>query len=463
MSNLRSLPAVEKLLQTEAVQSYIENYGRSLVVNAIRESLEQIRKTNEQSQVIPSTPEILNQTKTILEEWVEPSLVPVINATGVILHTNLGRAPLSRTTLNFTNEIACHYSNLEYDLINGKRGSRLFHAERLLCQLTGAEAALVVNNNAAAVMLSLAGLAARRSVVIARSQLVEIGGGFRVPDVMKQSGAKLLEVGTTNRIHLSDYEETLPQKPALFLIAHRSNFQIIGFTSEPERKEIAKLAHQYGIYVVDDLGSGALLDTARFGLAHEPMVQESLQAGVDLVCFSGDKLLGGPQAGIIVGGKNSIEKLRRHPLARAIRADKIALAALSATLIHYIKGEAEKTIPIWQMISTPFDIIQQKATTWQEELRRLGTSSEVIKGDSTVGGGSLPGETLPTCLLAIRVKDTAGLLTKLRENKPAVVARVLNDQVVFDPRTVFPDEEELLLCAINQFVSNNTEKGKVQR
>ncbi|MGB9674418.1 MAG: L-seryl-tRNA(Sec) selenium transferase, partial [Anaerolineales bacterium] len=347
------------------------------------------------------------------------------------------------------------YSNLEFDLGRGKRGSRLFHAENLLCQLTGAEAALVVNNNAAAVMLVLAGLAARRSVVIARSQLVEIGGGFRVPDVMKQSGAKLLEVGTTNRVHLSDYAEAINQNPALFLVAHRSNFQIVGFVSEPSRREIAELAHAHGIALVDDLGSGTLLDTSRYGLAHEPTVQESLQDGSDLVCFSGDKLLGGPQAGIIVGKKELVEKLRRHPLARAIRADKMALAALSATLLHYVKDEAEKEIPVWRMIATPLDIIEQRANSWKKALEQKGIPCEVIQGESTIGGGSLPGESMPTFLLAIRVKNTMQFNKSLRENNPPIISRTVNDQVLFDPRTVFPEEEGILLEAIQNIAQRD--------
>lgn len=452
MSDLRFLPSVDKLLQTEAVQDFIQMYGRSLTVHAIRFYLEQVRHHYQPDQSLPTVQEILFKVHDLLEEWVEPSLLPVINATGVVLHTNLGRAPISRMALQYTQEIACHFSNLEFDLGRGKRGSRLFHAENLLAQLTGAEAALVVNNNAAAVMLILAGLAAHRYVVIARTQLVEIGGGFRVPDVMKQSGAKLLEIGTTNRVHLSDYEDTLQQNPALFLIAHRSNFQIVGFTSEPERKEIAAMAHKYGIPLVDDLGSGSLLDTARYGLAHEPMVQESLRDGADLVCFSGDKLLGGPQAGIIVGKKELVEKLRRHPLARAIRADKMALAALTATLLHYVKEEAEKAIPVWRMISLPLDAIHQKALHWQNVLEETGIACDVIEGESTIGGGSLPGETMPTYLLAIKPKSATSFLKTLREYNPPIVARALNDQIVFDPRTIFPEEEEILLDAIRKLI-----------
>lgn len=302
---------------------------------------------------------------------------------------------------------------------------------------------MVVNNNAAAVLLVLTALARRRKVVIARSQLVEIGGGFRVPDVMKQSGAKLFEIGTTNRVHLTDYEAAFQEDtlPAMVMRAHRSNFQIVGFTSEPEFQDIVELAHQFEVTAVDDLGSGSLLDTEQFGIAHEPTVQESLQAHADLVCFSGDKLLGGPQAGIIVGRSDLIAKLKKHPLARAVRADKLCLAALSATLIHYLKDEALTHIPIWQMISVNEDTLKKRATQWSAE---LGTG-KVILGFSTVGGGSLPGQTLPTALLALHPSNPNRFQANLRQSNPPVIARLVEDQVVIDPRTVLPDQEHTLL------------------
>lgn len=448
MDARRSLPSVEKILQLAGTKTLSEVYGRRLTLLATRRVLDQARQAVAQTGEIPTEDQILRAIEEQLVALSTPSLVPVINASGVILHTNLGRAPLSKEAMAAANEVACRYSNLEYDLEKGKRGSRLFHAEKYLCHVTGSEAALVVNNNAAAVLLSLAALANRRAVVIARSQLVEIGGGFRIPDVMRQSGAKLLEVGTTNRIHLEDYRSALEHKPALFLVAHRSNFKLIGFTSEPELAEIANLAHEAGIPLVVDLGSGALLDTAAYGLAHEPMVQEALRDGADLVCFSGDKLLGGPQAGIVVGKKPLIEKLRRHPLARAVRADKIALAALSATLLHYMKDEAPRKVPIWQMISQPLEEIQRRALEWREKLAQVGIQSKVIQGTSTVGGGSLPGESLPTYLLAISTRQAEKVLKKLRENSPPLIARIEQDDVVFDPRTVFPEEEGELIAAI---------------
>jgi L-seryl-tRNA(Ser) seleniumtransferase len=343
-------------------------------------------------------------------------------------------------------DVSVGYSTLEYDLATGKRGSRLVHAEALLKRITGAEAALVVNNNAAAVLLVLTAMARRRAAVIARSQLVEIGGGFRVPDVMKQSGARLVEVGTTNRVHLRDYEEALQEKPALYLRAHRSNFQIVGFTSEPDLSEIAALAHQAEVLMVDDLGSGALLDTARYGLAHEPMVQESLKAGADLVCFSGDKLLGGPQSGIIVGKAELVAKLKKHPLARAIRADKLCLAALTATLLHYLKDEPEREIPVWRMIATPADEIQRRAL---RGIELLGTG-RLVTGESTIGGGSLPGETLPTYLLALGVNNPTRFLEKLRALTPPIIARTQEGEVMIDLRTVMPEQEPGLFAGLSK-------------
>ena len=449
MNNLRNLPSVEQVLQSPAGQDWIQAYGRPLTLEAIRSTLDAARQAHlSQGHPVPELAALQTEIAGRLAAWSAPSLLPVINASGVVLHTNLGRAPLSPAALQAAQAAALGYSNLEYDLEKGQRGSRLVHAEAVLQRLTGAEAALVVNNNAAAVLLALMALARRRSVVIARSELVEIGGGFRVPDVMKQSGARLLEVGATNRVHLSDYAAALEEKPALFLHAHRSNFRIVGFTSEPELAEIAALAHQSGLPLLDDLGSGALLDTARYGLAHETTVQESLAAGTDLVCFSGDKLLGGPQAGILVGRAELIGKLRKHPLARAIRADKLCLAALSATLLHYLKDEAEREIPIWRMLAAPLERLQARAAAWAAALGQ----GEVIPGESTVGGGSLPGETLPTWLLALSVRSPERLLKRLRSGRVPVIARTLNDQAVFDPRTVLETQEPALLEALQAVI-----------
>ncbi|HET6595014.1 MAG TPA: L-seryl-tRNA(Sec) selenium transferase [Anaerolineales bacterium] len=436
MTSLRDLPSIEHLLQLSTHLIY--EYGRPLTLDALRSTLDEVRlrfRTKPEDE-LPSTDVILAQTESHLAAWTVSTLRPVINATGVILHTNLGRAPLSKAALTAMKEAAENYSTLEYDLAKGQRGSRLVHAESILQRLTGAEAAVVVNNNASAVLLVLSALANRKRVVISRTQLVEIGGGFRLPDVMKQSGAKLVEIGATNKVRLSDYQEALEGPAALVMRAHRSNFKIVGFTEEPALREIVGVAHQMSIPVVDDLGSGTLLDTAKYGLAHEPTVQESLAAGVDVVCFSGDKLLGGPQAGIIVGRKDLIDKIKKHPLARAVRADKICLAALTATLLHYLKEEAEREIPVWRMISLTTEQIRVRADVWRESIGQ----GEVIASESAVGGGSLPEECLSTFVLALRVKSPETFSKRLRDANLPVIARMENGRVLLDPRTVLDDE-----------------------
>ncbi len=445
MSSLRDLPSVEELLQEPMVSQWIMEFGRVLTVEALRLSLNQARDEFSKLNSVPTRNSLLDYSLQYLQTWTAPSLHAVINATGVILHTNLGRAPLSKAAVQSIQDVALGYSNLEFDLQTGKRGARLVHAESLLKQLTQAEAALVVNNNAAAVLLVLSTLAHRRRVVISRTQLVEIGGGFRIPDVMRQSGAHLYEIGTTNRVNLADYTTAIEEvSPALVLHAHRSNFRITGFTSEPTLLELAETSHRSGIPLIDDLGSGALLDTSAFGLEHEPTVYESLSAGADLVCFSGDKLLGGPQAGIIVGREEFMAKLRKHPLARAIRADKLCLAALTATLLHYLKDEPLREIPIWQMISASPGTIQKRAETWKSTLG-LG---DVIPSLSTVGGGSLPEETLPTYVLALAVRSPNRFLDRLRQCRPPVIGRLEEDHVIFDPRTVLEGQDPELIAAI---------------
>ena len=446
MVDLHSLPSVEQLLQTEYAAELTATFGRPLTTDAIRTVLDAIR-TEWRSGVettLPIQDSLLEQARARLIEWTTSTLRTAINATGVILHTNLGRAPLSTASLQAMDAVSRGYSSLEFDLVGGKRGSRLVHAEALLQRLTGAEAAVVVNNNAAAILLALAALASRKRVVIARSQLVEIGGGFRVPDIMKQSRAKLVEVGTTNRIHFSDYEEALSEPAGLVMHVHRSNFKMIGFTGEPGLGELVETAHRHGVPCVDDLGSGALLDTAQYGLAHEPTIQESLKAGADLVCFSGDKLLGGPQAGIIVGKAELVARLKKHPLARALRADKLCLAALTATLLHYLKDEAVREIPLWRMIAATPDEIKARAEGWATELKR----GEVIWSMSTIGGGSLPGENLPTYVLALDVRMPDAFLEKLRRQQPPVIARTENDRILLDPRTVSPEQEGALYVAL---------------
>jgi L-seryl-tRNA(Ser) seleniumtransferase len=450
---LRDLPSVEQLLQTESAAELIAHYGRPLTLAAIRATLDNIRAQFTSGEItnLPLHDLILAQVISLLAKWIHPTLLSVINATGVILHTNLGRAPLSAATIHAMDAVARGYSNLEYDLEKGARGSRLIHAESVLQKLTSAEAAVVVNNNASAVLLALSALANKKRVIISRSQLVEIGGGFRVPDVMKQSGAKLVEVGTTNKTHLRDYEEALQESVALVMRAHPSNFKIVGFTEEPELKEIVNTAHQAGVFVLDDLGSGALLDTAKYGFAHEPTVHESLAAGVDVVCFSGDKLLGGPQAGIIIGKKALLDKIKKHPLARAVRADKTCLAGITATLLHYLKDEAEREIPIWKMMSLTLEQVRGRAEAWRNQ---IGQGS-VVMGESTVGGGSLPTESIPTFLLALTVKSPDKFLKTLRAQHPPIIARTENDKVLLDPRTVLPEFEGALLVGLENALMEN--------
>jgi L-seryl-tRNA(Ser) seleniumtransferase len=397
---------------------------------------------------VPLVAELAADVERRVARLVRGTLFPVINATGVIVHTNLGRAPLSTTARQAMDRIAAGYSNLEYNLEAGSRGSRYLHIETLLCRLTGAEAALVVNNNAGAVLLALAALAKGREVIVSRGQLVEIGGGFRIPDVMRQSGARLVEVGTTNRTLTRDFREVLGHKTALLLRVHSSNFKQIGFTAEVTLEELVALGQETGVPVLDDLGSGSLLDTTRYGLAPEPMVQQSVAVGADLTTFSGDKLLGGPQAGLIVGREASVARLRRHPLTRALRVDKGTLAGLQATLLHYIRGEAEQEIPVWRMIAFPLEALSARATGWEAAMRSHGISATVVPAASTVGGGSLPGETLPTRVLALAHPSPDALAAVLRAGHPPVIARISEGQLIMDPRTVPPQEDDLLLRAL---------------
>ncbi len=443
MPDLSQIPSMDHLLQDPKVQQLVLTYGRPLCVQALRGTLENIRqKIIHQDSPLPSDSEMINSVQSQLETWLSPTLTPVINASGVILHTNLGRAPLSSATRSEIVEIAAGYTNLEFNLETGKRGKRSIHADRLLSQLTGAETGFVVNNNAGAILLVLSALAETKNVLVSRTQLVEIGGGFRIPDVMRQSNANLVEIGTTNRVHLYDFENMLAEKPiALVLIAHHSNFKLIGFHSEPTLAEIVAVSHRYDVPVVHDLGSGAFLDSADYGLAHEPTIQESVGAGCDLVCFSGDKLLGGPQAGIIIGKEGLMKPIRKHPLARALRAGKLTLAGITTTLTHYLKDEVTATIPIWQMIAKPIESIRSTADSWREYLG----AGEVIPGHSTVGGGSLPTEEMPTFLLALHPSKPDELMQALRQSQPPIIARIEDNRVLLDPRTVLPEQEAVLL------------------
>ncbi|HEY3447759.1 MAG TPA: L-seryl-tRNA(Sec) selenium transferase [Myxococcales bacterium] len=445
-SELRKLPKMDRLLEAADVQRWVEREGRTLVVEALRQAVDEAREKVLAGGTCPPEPEFLDRARALLDQAGRPTLRPAINATGVVVHTNLGRAPLSDDALEAMARIGRGYSNLEYDLEAGERGSRYVHCSALLARLSGAEAGLVVNNNAAGVTLALAALAKGREAIVSRGQLVEIGGGFRIPDVLRESGAALVEVGTTNRTYARDYEAALTERTAALLVVHRSNFQMVGFTHDATLEELAAIAQARGVALVDDLGSGTFLDTAPFGLSHEPTVQERIAAGADLVCFSGDKLLGGPQAGYLVGKRALVEKLEKHPLLRALRVDKVTLAGIEATLRHYQRGEALAKVPIWRAISMTPEAADLRATEWKKQLGFPGAT--VKDSRSTVGGGSLPGMSLPTRVLALKVPAPDPLALALRRCEPPVVARIEDDLLVFDPRTVLPHEDAALLEAI---------------
>ncbi len=451
-NQLRLLPSIDELLQSPMGQQLIAQYSRALTLRSIRATIALARQDIREGATCPSVDQLLVAAEHMLQQDQQPNLRPVINATGVIINTNLGRAPLSQEALQAVQRVASGYSNLEYELEAGERGSRHTHVKALLCDLTGAEAALVTNNNAAAVLLALSTLALGREVIISRGQLVEIGGGFRVPDVMRQSGCQLVEVGTTNRTRISDYEVALTERTALLLTVHPSNFLITGFTEATPVSALAELAHKHGLLVMDDLGSGCLLNSETYGLAHEPMPQESLTAGADLVCFSGDKLLGGPQAGILLGKTAVIARLAKHPLMRAVRIDKMTLAALEATLRHYQRGEAEIRIPVWRMISMRPERIASRAMSWVSKLQAKGVMARTQRGESTVGGGSLPTETLPTTLVALPAEHLAfplnELAKRLRMRKTPIVTRILRDTLLLDPRTVLEEQDKEVVQAI---------------
>lgn len=440
---LRSLPSVDRVLSQPAIAALA--LPAELVTEAVREEIGRLRAEllaaeGDAPAPAPVPERVAESVAERLSARFAASLRPIINATGVVIHTNLGRAPLSDAAIAAMQE-AARYSNLEFDLEAGVRGSRAHHLDAPLRALTGAEAALVVNNNAAALYLTLAAHAREREVIVSRGQAVEIGGGFRIPDVLRQSGAALVEVGATNRTRAADYADAITERTAALLRVHSSNFRIVGFTEETPLAEMASIAREHGVLLLDDIGSGCLLETREYGLTHEPTPQESITAGADLALFSGDKLLGGPQAGIIVGREAAVAPLRSHPLMRALRPDKTTIAALSATLGHYLRGEAEAEIPVWRMIAAEADELRERAESWRSELGH----GAVVADQSPIGGGSLPGEARPTWVL--RLPDD-GLARRLRSGEPPVIARVVDDGVQLDPRTVLPEQEPALLEAL---------------
>ena len=450
----RNLPSVERLLTEARLQGAIERYSREAVADAVRLRLEEARRQIGEGAAPPDLEELLAEIEQTAHSLYDPSLQPVINATGVIIHTNIGRAPLSREALDTVRRAALGYSNLELDLESGERGSRHVHVEALLCRLTGAEAAISVNNNASALLLALMAMAQGKEVIVSRGEAVEIGGGFRIPDVLKQSGAHLVEVGTTNRTYVADFEQAVTEETAAFLRVHTSNFKVSGFVHAPSLEEMVECGARRRLPVLHDIGSGCLLDTREFGLAHEPTPQESVQVGIDLSFFSGDKLLGGPQAGIVVGKRKYVDVLKRHPLARAVRLDKLTLAALAVTLLHYVKGEAVRKVPVWQMITASKQQLDRRARRWA---RAAGEGARVIDGASTVGGGSLPGEALPSRVMAISGSGNRllALGQRLRQGSPAVLARIDGDMLLLDPRTVLPEQDSALIGALKAAQSSN--------
>ena len=462
-AELRKLPKADRLLAAAEQAGLVASLGHEPVMAAVRAELEAQRAAVLAGAPCPAPEAFEAALLARLAEAGRGTLRRVINATGVVIHTNLGRSPLSAATARAMAEAAEGYSNLEFDLEAGGRGDRYHHAEAALCRLTGAEAAVAVNNGAAGVLVALAALSGARpsgaaageghragppEVIVSRGQLVEIGGGFRIPDVLRRSGAALVEVGTTNRTYLRDFEEAITADTRAVLTVHRSNFRLDGFVTEPTLEELVALGRRRDLWVVDDLGSGALLPTAPYGLGTEPTVQERVRAGADLVCFSGDKLLGGPQAGLLAGRAAAVALVRRHPLLRALRLDKVTLAGLAATLAHYERSEALREIPIWRAIARPLEALQEEAEAWLAALGGAAPGARVRPSESAVGGGTLPGETLPTAVLALPVADPDALAARLRRADPPVVGRIEEGHLLLDPRTVQPGEGAALVAAL---------------
>lgn len=439
---LANLPSIDRLLQTEQVQEWLRSYPRPLVVEALRAGVDAERRRILAGEEGPSLDRILREALSALEVRCRRSLRRCINATGVVIHTNLGRSLLPQSAIDAVVEVSQSHSTLEIDVETGERSSRHIHIEGLLKELTGAEASAVFNNNAAAVLLSITALAKGKEVIVSAGQLVEIGGSFRIPEVIESGGARLRIVGTTNRTRLSDYQKAIDEETGLLLLVHPSNYRLIGFTQSVPAEELVALGREYGIPVMEDLGSGLLVDLSAYGLSDEPVVNASLKAGVDIVTFSGDKLLGGPQAGIVLGRKDLVEQIKKHPMARAVRCDKMTLAALEATLRLYRDGVALEAIPTLAALLKPPSEIEQLARTVAEKIPPGYLSVELVEGYSQVGGGALPGENLPTFLLALKhQRISAGALAyRLRLNNPPIFARIQQDQVLLDFRTIKKEE-----------------------
>jgi L-seryl-tRNA(Ser) seleniumtransferase len=465
---LSQIPNVDRILAIPEMVQLGNRYPRGIILEAVRKGLDHLRDTiitardpGDLDESIFSHENLLSHFMEEIENQVNPKLKNVINATGVVIHTNLGRSLLHEGAIEHIARVSRHYSNLEFDLSQGKRGSRYSHIEEILCRLTGAEAAIVVNNNAAAVLLVLNTIADGKEVVVSRGQLVEIGGAFRIPDVMNRSGAILREIGTTNRTHLSDYEGAIAEHTALILKVHTSNFRIVGFTSEVELKELAQLAHSHHLPVMEDLGSGCLIDLSKYGLDWEPTVQEAIKEGADIVTFSGDKLMGGPQAGIILGRKEYIQRIKVNPLNRALRIDKLTLAGLESTLLTYLdEAKAVREIPTLRMLTYSRDELRKRAQRLSRKIRakiskglRIGVRDDV----SQVGGGAYPVQLLPTNVVTLKPDQGTvhQLEEKLRRGKPPIIARVSKEELLLDVRTVGDDELDLIVHGIEKSLRSN--------
>ena len=449
----RSIPKVDVLLENPDIVTLIENHHRDVVVDVIREEIDKLRnfiKENDDVNLIETKiNNLIENIKISTEKVYSYNIKKVINGTGTILHTNLGRAIISKKHADYLSEVVTSYSNLEYDLEEGKRGERYSHFEKLICKITGAEAAMAVNNNAAAVMLVLSSMAAEKEVIVSRGELVEVGGKFRIPDVMKSSNAHLVEIGTTNKTHLEDYEDAISENTGAFLKVHTSNFKILGFTESVSIEELCKLGREKDIPVIEDIGSGVLIDLSKYGLEYEPTVQDSIKAGVDVVSFSGDKLLGGPQAGIIVGKKKYIDKMKKNPLTRAFRIDKFTATILEMIFHEYLNEEdAIKNIPVLSLITKDLKEIEKNANALFNKIENLENVADINVEDtfSQIGGGSLPAERIKSKSVTIMPKNisTQSLEAKLRAGKNPVVGRISEEKLILDMRTVLEDEIDIL-------------------
>ena len=446
-STFRAIPSVEAVLGELRGNG---SWPHALALEAARTAIERAREAVREGEDAPDVTAISAEAAAILEELARPSLRRVVNATGVILQTNLGRAPLSARAMAAMAEAARDYTNIEFDLGEGGRGSRHEHVRDLLRRTTGAEDALAVNNNAAALLMALHVFARGGEVIVSRGEAVEIGGRFRIPDVLRESGARLVEVGTTNRTYVEDYANAIGEETAAILRVHRSNFEVTGFTARPELGELAALAREHGVLLLDDLGSGCLVETGDYGVEHEPTVRENLEGGADLTMFSGDKLLGGPQCGLIAGRGELVAALRRHPMARALRVDKLTIAALNATLMAYVAGTEREEIPVWRMLALEREQLEPRARAWAE-----AGGGRVVESRSMIGGGAAPGAGRPTWCAALRAEEGAEWLARaLREAGPAIVARVEAGETLLDPRTVAEADDEHVTATIRTLFSS---------